>query len=584
MRNFGIRSRLGLAVLVGGLMVTGCEDDETTDNDQEVNDSAVEVEKDSGTPAKKDSAVAQDEDAATVGEDASTNPDLDSGTPADAGNTADASTTPDASTFPQLPAVLSLSGCTSLQVPALCSVTQTNTTFTANCAGTTYSGTINADRAVTLTRPETTNADTAKVNLSCTGQLQVAGTLALDCKQTVSAAGDKPASEGTCKLVSDKTIQPGVSCLELPATITDLVVCKEGAAAGADTLTGGSCKVIQDGCAFQAECANNITLSGTVSKTGVTFTRRLKALADAATPAPPSTAAPAFLKGAEVNHSCSGAIAAGKLTGSCTAGALRGGTATSVCANEGTVPAVPVCSLLAPTNEHIFVLDSCDNLKLGEGQNPGIGEPVCALRQNNCIWDIQCGNDPLTKFSGRLTPGAGKLEWRLLTGTPCELTVGKTSGAIRGKCTVPGQTACDLSNKPAVAGGPSCPVLPPNTDPRSNGCGGGDPLSCRGSVQHGCNYLGICDFTANFPDNIIAGTTSYKSARAHFEFNGLSDYKCYVDQATAAEIASGERAANEWYGQCTNSAGGMCRDNYNPTTGTGFRGLRVYWDAIAPAP
>jgi len=51
-----------------------------------------------------------------------------------------------------------------------------------------------------------------------------------------------------------------------------------------------------------------------------------------------------------------------------------------------------------------------------------------------------------------------------------------------------------------------------------------------------------------------------------------------VDQATAAEIASGDRAANEWYGQCTTPEGGMCRDNYDPVAKTGFRGLRVYFD------
>lgn len=565
MRNHGWGSRIGLMALACGLVAaTACSDDE--DRDEPNEESVV----DAGFGEERDASPGSDGQL-----------DIDGSMEVDAGMTTDSGSEVDAATpYATLPSVLSLAnGCSSaVGIPALCSVTQTDGKFSANCAGVAYTGTLGTDRAVTMTRPETTATSTAKVNLSCAGKLEHSGVLTLKCTQTTSAVGDTAASTAVCDLTSDKTILPTVSCMELPATISDVAVCKEGAANGGTTLHGGSCKVIQDACAFQAECANDITLTGSVTKTGVTFTSRLKALADAVTPA---GGTPAFLKGAEVNHSCEGTIANGKLTGACTAGGTRGASGlppTSVCANEASVPSVGTCNLLAPSKDFLFVLDSCDMLKNGEGQTPGIGQPVCALQQNNCIWNVQCGEDPLTRFSGRLTPGATKLEWRLLTGTPCEIQV-SPGGAVSGSCTVAGEAPCQLRDIPAVAGGPTCPALPKDREPRSNGCAGGDPLACRGTLQHGCNQVSICQFSSRFPDLVIAGKTSYgENQRPHFEFNGAGDYRCYVDAALQSEIDSGDREANEWFGDCMNPVGGTCRNNWNPTTKTGFRSLRVYWD------
>lgn len=580
MRNLGMRGRLGLMALACGLVVApACSDEDTDGNtDETTEDSGPGDKQDSGS--KQDSGGGDDEDAAI---------DIDGAVEGDAG-TEDAGDEPDAaSPYGRLPSAFSFSGCNAtVGVPALCSVTQTEGTFSANCAGVTYTGTIAANSGdLTLTRPNTTNTATATVSFSCTGKLERDGSVSLACKQNTTAAGETPAAEATCDLKSAKSTLPGISCLELPATLSDVVVCKEGAANDATTLTGGNCKVTQDACNFQAECQNDVTLNGTVTKTGISFTRRLKALADAATNA--TTGAVAFLKGAETNHTCVGNIVEGKFdatTSKCSAGNSGQIPATSVCTNEATVPSVGSCNLIAPKKDFLFVLDSCDILKNGEGGQPGIGQPVCAIQQNNCVWNIQCGEDPLTRFSGKLTPGATKIDFRLLTGTPCEVAV-SASGVVSGSCTVQGEAPCMLRSIPAVPGVPGvCPALPANTDPRSNGCAGGDPLECRGTVQHGCNQVSICQFSTRYPDVVIAGKTSYGTGtnanRPHFEFNGVGGYKCYLDAALQSEIDSNDRAANEWYGDCVNAAGGRCRNTWNGTSG--FRSLRVYWDpAVTPA-
>jgi hypothetical protein len=266
--------------------------------------------------------------------------------------------------------------------------------------------------------------------------------------------------------------------------------------------------------------------------------------------------------------------------GSCGAGATgRGGMNTSVCSVSGAydTASLPVCDNLAPTPEHLFALSSCDILRNGEDGAPGIGEPVCAFRQNNCIWEVACGSNPLLRFSGELAPGATKAEWRLFTGTPCEASF-DASGRLTGSCTVPGEEACQLTSRTPAPGGANCPSLPAGTNFRSRGCGGGDPLDCRVALQHECNFMAICGFSSRFPDVMIAGEASFVESRSHLEFNGVGDYQCHVDQATTAEIESGDRAANEWYGQCVNSAGGMCRNNWTPENPNGYRGLQIFFE------
>ncbi|HVJ92413.1 MAG TPA: hypothetical protein VM580_21580 [Labilithrix sp.] len=464
-----------------------------------------------------------------------------------------------------LPSVLSLSGCDDLGFGPLCSLTEKSDGFDANCGGKHFAGKIDAKGDLQLSADKT--VETSAV--SCTGRF-ANGRLTASCSGT-NADGDAL----TCNVISDRQILPGVACMELPSQLENVALCTGDGSSGS-TLQGGTCKVIQDGCIFQAECASDVVFTGTVTRTGVTFSQKLVALADAETPA--NGDPPAFLKGETVAHACTATLEGVKLSGSCVAGRSgRNGTHTSVCGITGQATSLPpTCGPVTKENELLFALDSCTELRDGAGSEPGIGQPVCAFRQNNCIWEVNCANDPLLTFAGRLAQNSTKLEWRLLTGTPCEATL-DASGNVTGKCTVPGETACALKSIPAAPGGESCPTLPVESDFHTNGCGGGS-VQCRVALQHKCDFMAMCSFGTRFPDVVIAGSSSYSNGRPHMAFNGLLDYKCAVDKASAEEISSGDREANEWYGQCVNSAGGQCRDTYNPTTKTGFRGLRVYFD------
>jgi len=470
---------------------------------------------------------------------------------------------------PDLPPVLSLSGCDG--VGPLCSVTQDDCSFSANCGGKVFAGTLTAQGVYTMIPPDSTDAEGTVTATSCLGELR-AGKLIGQCTVSTKPTGGAQTSE-SCTLAFDPVVRAGVECLELPSVLEDLVICDGGAAAQGTTIEAGDCNVVQDGCTFQANCADDVVLTGSVTATGVSFRQTLKALADAQTPA---SGTPAFLKGTDVSHTCTGAIEGTTLTGSCGAGASgRGGVNTSVCPIGASVATAPACGLLAPAAEALFVLDSCELLKEGEEGTPGIGEPVCALRQNNCIWEVDCGGENV--FGGKLKAGSRKAEWRLATGTPCEASF-DAQGKMTGKCTVPGQAACVLSSKTAVPGGADCVVLPQGTTFDSNGCGGG-PLECRLAMQHGCNFKSICSFTSRYPSLIFTGKVNKEGAdgRNRLEFNGIGDYDCHVEEATAEEIAADGRQPGEWYGQCENSQGGLCRNNYDPATGSGFRGLRVYF-------
>lgn len=474
------------------------------------------------------------------------------------------------SPYPALPSVLSLSGCDAVGLGPLCSLTQNESNLRVNCGGRIFEGTVSEIGDVTFASASGAEASGAGP-LSCKGRF-IAGQVTATCSRT-GASGQAE----TCNVVSDRQILPGVTCLELPSQLESVTLCASGDEKGGKTIQAGTCKVIQDGCIFQAECADDVVFTGTVSRTGVDFAQQLIALEDAQTPA---NGEPAFLKGQVVAHACSAELSGTSLTGSCGAGAAgRGGVNTSVCGVTGKATSLPpTCGPLSDANEKLFALDSCEMLRDGAGPGePGIGQPVCAFRQNNCIWEVNCGNDPMLTFTGRSTPGASRVEWKLFTGTPCEASF-DSAGNISGSCTVPGQPACAIGNlKSPTPGSASCPALPLGTNFTTNGCGGGVTIDCRLSLQHECDFMAICSYSARYPDFVVAGTSSFIDGRPHLSFNGLADYKCYVDKATEEEISSGDRQSNEWYGQCTNSVGGQCRDNYNPVTKTGFRGLRLYF-------
>jgi hypothetical protein len=378
---------------------------------------------------------------------------------------------------------------------------------------------------------------------------------------------------------------PGISCIELPGDFSSFQF---------DTTDIGECKVIQNNCAFQATCESGVVV-GTATATGATFNYTLKAKANAAAP---ENGTPAFLKDANVSHSCSTTLSGDALQGTCSAGAYgpRGATpipATSVYAFEAvTSTPVAVCSAIGPFTEDLFVLDSCEILKEGENGAPGIGEPICAFQQNGCIWKVTCITDPTKPlvFSGKLTPGQTKVNWNLGTGTPCEAGF-DANGNLTGQCTVPGEAACNIKSK-AAAPAAGCPQL--GTSFTSRGCGNdadGSPLDCRLSLQHGCEFAAICDFTeTRFPDSIFAGRASTEGGVDYMKFPGLGGRSCSVQRATAEEVANPAtcRAAGEWYGDCLTATGGGCANsfqcvadangNYPSPFSNVRRGLRVFFD------
>lgn len=530
---------------------------------------------------------AADDDGATPTRDAGETQTRDAGEepPRDAGVIRDAGEEPardggSSPTFPMLPNALSVTGCEAFPIGPLCSVVQDEDTFDANCGGVHFDGTVTVDGDITMTRPTFTNDMGDEVETSCVGRLQGPRVTAT-CEQTVTPSGGTPVTE-QCALISKTSMLPAVECMEAPPEFTNVVICTEGAGAGGTTIQAGACSVIQDGCTFQADCADDLTLVGSVGADGLSFSSELIALADAEVRNKGDT--PAFLQGDVVAHNCSAQPSGTTLVGECGAGSAgRGGTNTSVCSISGGAAAVPQCGQVSSSSvgEALFALDSCDILKNGEGGVPGIGEPVCAFRQNNCVWEVNCGS-PFLTFSGRLEPGESALEWRLATGTPCTIEFDE-NGNPSGNCTVPGQPPCNLGSLTPVPGGAECPAPAEGRSFTGRGCGdrGGTALECRQVMQHGCNFGAICSFTGRFPSVVIAGETSYSTgSRGRIDFNGLANWQCYVDQATDAEITSGDREANEWYGQCVTPEGGMCRDNYDPKTGSGFRGLQIFFDEL----
>lgn len=474
-----------------------------------------------------------------------------------------------AAEYPTLQPVLSLSGCEAIGLGPLCSVEQRGALFEARCGALRVTGEVDEERRIGFELAPFDNGDGARVSVSCAGKLPLNGGLLAACTAEVAATDAQPASEATCDLKGDALILPELGCMELPSEL-ELSLCTDGT-----RVDTGACRVVQDGCLFQAECADDLVLTGSVAGDGLRFSHPLTALADAEVQAEGDVRA--FLAGELVQHDCTAVLDGTSVTGSCSAGrASRRGTDTSVCALAGSAGEVPACELLSPDAAQLFALESCAELK------SEIGEPVCAYRQNNCVWELQCGNGPGMRFAGRLTPGADRVEFRLATGTPCELSF-DAEGNMTGKCAVPGETACQVASKPAVPGGDECVALPTGTSFTNRGCGHEGLLACQDFLQHGCRFMAACAF-GRYPAIAIAGEASVQDGRNHLEFNGAGDYReCYVDEASEAEIGSGDRIADEWYGQCTNATtGGQCRDNYDPETGEGYRGLQVFFNYTPP--
>lgn len=486
------------------------------------------------------------------------------------------------SPYPTFPTALALSGCSG--VGPICSVTQTEEKLTLACGTRAFTGTIKENGDYTLTGAPVTSGTTTvtTTNTVCSGKVSAAGVTGT-CDNTVSPPPASGSATTTCTLAVNSSPLPGLSCLELPSKFSNFEF---------DSKDLGECSLIQNNCSFQATCKQGV-VTGSATKTGATFNYTLAAKAAAAAP---EGGTPTFVKDALVSHACTTELTGSTLQGSCSAGAYRGTTpipATSVYDFEAkATAAVPVCGALGPFSEHLFVLDSCAALKNGQGQTPGFGEPICSFQQNGCVWKVTCTADPASPlvFSGKLSPGQNSASWKLPTGAPCEATF-DSKGNLNGKCTVPGQATCALSSKaPAPAVG--CPQL--GTNFISRGCGNdadGIPLSCRQTLQHGCDFAAICDFNATrFPDTVFAGKTSTVDGVDYMKFPGLSGRSCSVQRATPAEIENPAncRGAGEWYGDCLTPTGGSCANsfqcvadangNYPAPSSNVRRGLRIWFE------
>lgn len=487
------------------------------------------------------------------------------------------------SPYPKFPGAIALTGCSNFG--PICSVTQNEGALSLQCGTRKFTGTIKENGDYSLTGTPVTSGTTTvtTTNTTCTGKLGAAGVVGT-CDNTVSPPPATGSATTTCTMAVNTNPLPGLSCLELPSAFSTFQF---------DTTDIGSCKLVQNGCNFQADCKDAV-ITGTANDTGANFNYALKAKANAAAA---EGGTPAFLKDAVVTHACVSTLSGDALQGTCSAGAYsaRGATpipATSVYDFEA-VASTPVasCSPIGPFTEELFVLDSCTALKNGAGGTPGLGEPICAFQQRGCVWKVTCTTDPAAPlvFTGKLKTGEIKVNWKLSTGIPCEAGF-DANGKLAGSCTVPGQTSCELKSKaptPAVG----CAQLG-NTF-TSRGCGNdsdGIPLKCRKSLQNGCDFAAICDFNATrFPDTIFAGKASTVAGVDYMKFPGLGGRSCSVQKASAAEVADPTqcRAAGEWYGDCLTATGGGCANtfqcvkdangNYPDPLSNIRRGLRLFF-------
>jgi hypothetical protein len=525
--------------------------------------------------------------AAACGDDDAASPDA-----ATSPTTPDAAvdpTTPDAATDPTaltLPGVLSIgTSCRDIGLGPLCSVTQSGSSFTANCSGVAFTGTVQPTGAISFSSTESVGGG---AGITCSGQF-AAG--------QVSASCSRPAEGGatTCNIVSQREILPGIACLELPTGLADFELAPESGELAPVTI--GACSLIQDDCVFQAECAGGVVLTGSVTATGLSFARPLTTLVRgplsgrAPPEGQPDTRMPQFEAGVEFGHTCATRVTGSAVTGTCFAGgrSVVTDTADPAYATQsrwpitGAAVGVPAsCPQLAGVNEKLFALDSCTELRDGVAGEPGIGQPVCAYRQNNCIWEVNCGNSPLLRFGGRLQPAARRLDWKLATGTPCDASF-DASGTMTGRCTVPGTPACDLTEVAAVPGlAEECPELPGNGF-MSRGCGGAS-IVCRTQLQHACNFMALCSM-GPVSDLVVAGAASYQDDIERLDFNGATDRQCHATrrEEISTSVPNGttpDQFSSEWRGDCPSPAleGAGCRGGNTPGGTSGFFGLQLFFN------
>lgn len=360
--------------------------------------------------------------------------------------------------------------------------------------------------------------------------------------QQISCIQEGETKEAVCDFRPDSAFRPSVGCVELPSSF-------DSVASAGTTLS--ECQVVQDACAFQANCKEG-SFAGQVGPEGI------------------------------YGFSLSGDAASCR-TDAQTANSLTGKCNVSDDLTISYSETVASCDALFPGEDaHLFALTAdCGNPQFTGLVKPVIGdEPACAWRQRGCNWEVHCvqGNGQKLSFAGVLEEGQDKAKFAVeIPGgpegsgfqVPCEL--GVEGGKLSGACVVPisqGVTAtCELGEVASPqADTENCEDLSDaNFDEFStHGCG---PVSteCKVGFQHKCAFIAACDFGL-FEGQLMSGSVSKKDSRDVMSFNGVGGYQCEVQKVLSEEVgqhpkwADGTehtrtvRVADEWYGTCRNPA------------------------------
>lgn len=327
----------------------------------------------------------------------------------------------DVSCVAPLPTSLVLTDC---QATRVCQIEQQGTDWTAVCnAGATV---------LTGTVQGSTVAWNAPNGSPCTATLQN-GQLNGTCQS----------DSGTCPVSSTAPL-PSATCLTVPSQILS------DGCGSADTR----CDVVQNGCTWQARCADGKFFGGTATATGLRWT--------AADRSSCRTAA---------NN---GTLPAGTLTGTCTPPSSNK-TATAcnfTLQRPANLPPDPVCQPLATS----FVLDGCG---FDTQYADNAGAPICRTIQNGCLWQTNCGD---VSMGGRATDAT--YSWTTGDGKNCTGTV--VQGKLSGSCSDGTNTCAFQQRDPQPP--QACRTVPPSLT--IDGCG--VQGSCV-TVQDGCDWQALCN-------------------------------------------------------------------------------------------
>jgi len=349
----------------------------------------------------------------------------------------------------------------------ICTVTQDGCDWQANCDGDLFNGEGQGQEFPFVFPDQSV----------CTGSV-VDGELVGSC---TSAAG-------TCDFASDSNPDPVWSCAALPREITNVTTC------GVERET---CEVIQEGCDFRANCGGGSTIiSGYLEGDTVVQWDTTEN---------------------GINLRCSGELADGALTGSCT---QRGRVTNPVTCDDFSADVPPrdgpVCEETLPQDG--FVLEGC-----------GLDGGAFAF-QRGCAWALRVGG---TEYTG-VAEGANAFVFTNADGQTCSASVedGKLGGSCEG-----GGASCDFATVEPVPD-PSCFQVPARVS--SSGCDA--EFDCQ-VVQNGCDIAASCAGGSV----AFAGTATATGVT----FPGLENNVC---------VAELNEAGDALEGQCTRPDATGCND------------------------